>query len=152
MTKVRDLTVKQLRRRMHIFETISFFVSILPVSIVILSKWDLYTASPGGVLKVAAGGVLLAIVLLMGVLGRLNVPGDIWAAVFVLVVSYLMQSVLDDIILLTAMYIVGRLCDKIVCRRYIKRIRAELSARRTAELTGQTVVDQIKQYLGGNTQ
>ena len=150
MKKITDLTVKQLKTRRRMLEALSFLLSVLPVSVAIITRWDVYTEDPGGGFKLAIGGILLGVVLLLGVLGRLKIPGDIWVAVFVFVISYLIRSVLDDILLLTGCYIAGRVCDRLFCKGAIKRIREELAARRTAELTGKTVVDQIKSYLGGS--
>lgn len=146
--KLSDMTVKQLKRRKRLFEILSFLASILPVTVVILSKWELYTKDGGGI-RLGAGVILLAVVLAFGIAGRLKVPGDIWVALFVLVIAYLLKTVLNDIILLSAMYVTGRLVDRLLFRWYLKRIRETLEERRKGEIAGQTVLDGIKQYLGG---
>ena len=148
MKKLEEMTLKQLKRRKNIFEVLGFTASVLPVAIVILMKWEVYTKDGGGI-KLGAGAILLAAVLAFGIAGRLKLPGDIWVALFILVSAYLLDAVLDDLILLTAMYVAGRLLDRFLFRWYLKRVREAMEARRKGEIAGKAVLDGIKEYLGG---
>lgn len=148
MKKLEEMTPKQLKRRKRLFEVLGFAASILPVAIVILMKWEVYTKDGGGI-KLGAGAILLAVVLAFGIAGRLKIPGDIWVALFILVSAYLLDAVLDDLILLTAMYAAGRLLDRLLFHWYLKRVREVLEERRKGEIAGKAVLDGIKEYLGG---
>ena len=145
--KLAEMTVKQLRTRKRISESGAFLLSVLPVSIVILAKWRLWVSSPGQAIALGTGGIMVGVVVLLSVLGRLKIPGDIWVWTFSLVLLFLLRGVIDDLILLNSVLLGGRVGDKLLTATYVKRVRGELEARELAEKAGQTVMDGVKRYL-----
>ena len=148
--KMQEMTVKQLKTRKRVSEGIAFLLSVIPVSVVILSKWDLYTAQPAVAFKLGAGGIMVGAVILLAVLGRLKIGSDVVVLVFTVVILWLLRTILDDLLLLSFVLLCGRVGDKLLTATYVKRFRGELEARDAAERASKTVIDGIKSYLEEN--
>ena len=144
------MTVKQLKRRKRIGESSAFLLSVLPVSAVILSKWRLWVESPGQAIAIGAGGIMVGVVIILSILGRLKIPGDLWVWTFSLVLLVLLQSVIGDLILLNGAVLGGRIGDKLLTATYVKRVRKEIEDREAAERAGKTAIEAVKAYLGGD--
>lgn len=145
--KLSEMTTKQLTTRKRISVGGAFLLSVLPVSVVILSKWRLWVTNPGQAIAIGAGGIMVGAVILLSILGRLKIPGDIWVWTFSLLLLFLLRSVIDDLILLNATLLGGRVGDKILTATYVKRVQSELNSREVAERAGMTVMDGVKKYL-----
>lgn len=148
--KPAEMTVKQLKRRKRISATAAFLLSVLPVSVVILSKWKLYVSHPAQVFALGAGGIMVGVVVVLSILGRLKISGDVWALAFTVALLFLLKSFMDDLLLLSFTLLCGRVGDKLLTAAYVKRISRELEAREAAERAGKTVIDGVKSYLEGN--
>lgn len=148
--KLSEMTVKQLKRRKRIGESSAFLLSVLPVSAVILSKWRLWVESPGQAIAIGAGGIMVGVVIILSILGRLKIPGDLWVWTFSLVLLVLLQSVIGDLILLNGAVLGGRIGDKLLTATYVKRVRKEIEDREAAERAGKTAIEAVKAYLGGD--
>lgn len=148
--KLSEMTVKQLKRRKRIGESSAFLLSVLPVSAVILSKWRLWVESPGQAIAIGAGGIMVGVVIILSILGRLKIPGDLWVWTFSLVLLVLLQSVIGDLILLNGAVLGGRIGDKLLTATYVKRVRKEIEDREAAERAGKTAIEAVKEYLGGD--
>lgn len=147
--KLAEMTVKQLKRRKLVAEVIGFLVSVIPVSAVIAMRWDIYTTDHGSAIKLGIGGVMVAAVVLLTVLGKMKPPGDIAVLAFLTVMFWLLRSVMDDLLLLTFMLLIGRVGDKVITNTYTKRVREEITAKDSAERAGRTIMDGVKSYLEG---
>lgn len=148
--KLTEMTSKQLRTRKRLSVCGAFATSVLPISVVILSKWRLWVQNPGQAVAIGAGGIMVGAVILLSILGRLKIPGDIWIWTGTLVLLVLLRTVIDDLILLNAALLGGRLGDKLLTATYVKRVTKELEDREAAERVGQTVMDGVKKYLEGD--
>lgn len=147
--KLAEMTKKQLKTRKRISVSGAFLLSVLPVSAVILSKWSLWVSNPGQAVALGAGGVMVGIVILLSILGRLKISGDIWFLAFSLILLFLIRAAMDDLLLLNGALLGGRVSDKILTATYVKRVRGELESREAAERAGKTVMDGVKNYLEG---
>ena len=136
--KMAEMTVKQLKTRKRFSSVGAFLLSVLPVSCVIASKWSLWVSNPGQAVTIGAGGIMVGVVVLLSILGRLKIPGDVWVAAFLFV-----------LLLLSGAYLGGRLGDKIVTASYVKRVSQEIEDRKAAERAGKSVMDGVKEYLEG---
>lgn len=145
--KLSEMTMKQLKTRRRISAAGAFILSVAPVSIVILSKWRVWVTDPSQAISIGTGGIMVGAVVLLSILGRLKVPGDIWVWTFSLILMFLLKNVINDLLILNAALLGGRVCDKILTATYVKRVKKELEARDVAERTGRSVMDGIKSYL-----
>ena len=147
--KLTEMTVKQLKRRKLIAEIVSFLVSVVPVSVVIAMRWDIYTADPGNTIKLGIGGIMVLAVVLFTIMGKLKPPGDIAVLAFLTILFWLLRSVMDDLLLLSFMLLIGRIGDKIIMNTYVKKVREEIAAKDSAERAGKTIMDEVKSYVEG---
>ena len=85
----------------------SFLVSIAPLVICLAFNWGDYTKTPGDTVKLSLGGIILATLVFMKVIGKLKMPRRIVSFGIVFVMAYLLQAVLQDILLLTGMALLG---------------------------------------------
>ena len=93
------ISVGSLKRRLRGAQVLGFLATILPVCAVVVWRWDVYTYDGGGI-KLGAGGILLAVVVLLGFLGRLKgVKREIGLMVS-LVLVWLLSAILTDLLLL----------------------------------------------------
>lgn len=147
--KLTEMTVKQLKTRKWIGEVAAFLLSVVPVSTVILSKWQLYSAEPAAMVRIGLGGIMVGTVVLMAVLDRLKIPGDIAVLAFIVILLWLLRTIVDDLLLLSFTLLCGRIGDRLLTSTYVKRIRTELDRRAETERAGMTEIDGVKSYLEG---
>ena len=147
--KLAEMTAKQLKTRKR-FSTIgAFLMSVMPISCVIASKWSIWVQNPGQAVTIGAGGIMVGAVVILSILGRLKIPGDVWVAAFLFVLLLLLKPIIDDLLLLSGAYLGGRLGDKIFTASYVKRVSQEIEDREAAERAGKSVMDGVKEYLEG---
>ena len=146
MTKVKDMTVKQLKVRKPIYNVSSFAVSVGPVAAVIIAKWEVYTKDGGG-LKLGFGGLLVGVVLLLAFLGRVKIPGRVIALGFVCVMCFLLNAVIADLPLLSGVAFGSVAADAVWTGRMSKKISKELELREAADRASRATLDGVKEYL-----
>ena len=147
--KLQEMTVKQLKTRKRLGAGIAFLLSVLPVSIVVACKWGIWVERPEQAIAIGTGGIMVGVVVVLSILGRLKIGGDVWVAAFFFVLLLLLKAVINDLLLLTGTYLAGRICDKILTAAYVKRVISELKDRELAERTSKTAIEAVKEYLGG---
>ena len=147
MTKLKDMTAKQLRARRILYGLSSYMLTVIPTSAVIISRWDIYTQEKGG-FKLGAGGVLLGIVLLLAFLGKMKVPGRVFALGFAFVTAYLLEAVLHDMVLLLGVAFASVAVDALWTGRMVKKVAKEQELREAADRASKATVEGIKEYLG----
>lgn len=146
MTKVSDMTVKQLKRRRTLYGLGSWGVTVLPVAAVILLRWSLYTKDGGG-FKLGFGGLLLGVFLLLVFLGKMKIPGRVVALGFVFILCYLLNAVLADLSLLSGVAFGSAVADSLWTGRMSKKIGKELELREAADRTSRATLEGLKDYL-----
>lgn len=148
--KLQEMTVKQLKTRKRVSVCFAFLMSCLPALIVVACKWGLWVERPGQAIAIGTGGIMVGVVVMLSILGRLHIGGDVWVAAFLFTLLLLLRSVIDDLLLLTGTYLAGRICDKIFTATYVKKVIAELKDRELAERASKTAIEAVKEYLGGD--
>lgn len=147
-TKEKPNTMSHSKFKLALLYVCSFLASTLPLLIVIVSKWDTYTKTPSDTIKITIGGILGLFFIFLKAVGKLKIPSRIilFAAIFVM--AYLLQSLLDDIILLSGMALLGEVIDFFVFQRMIKVSRENITTQKTADATSAKVEEIIKKHLG----
>ena len=146
------LSVAALKRRRVWCHVLGFLATILPVCAMVVWRWDVYTYDGGGI-KLGAGGILLAVVVLLGFLGRLKgVKREIGLMVS-LVLVWLLSAILTDLLLLLSASFAGVILDDVFfawrARRLTRAIDMKEQAGMSAEATTAAVAGLLRQYLGG---
>ena len=139
---------KNLRGRLILLQICSFFISIAPLFAVLIMNWGTYTKTPGDTVKLCCGGVAVLFFIFLKVIGKLKMPPRIVLFGIVFLMSYLLQEIMDDLILLSGMALAGEALDFIFFQRAIKITKENILVGKTADATTQQVEEVIKKYLG----
>ncbi len=126
----------------------SFLASTLPILIVIVSKWETYTKTPSDTIKITIGGLIGLFFLFLKAVGKLKIPSRIILFAVIFVMSYLLKTLLDDIILLSGMALLGEIIDYFIFQRMIKVTKESITVQKQADATSAQVEEIIKKHLG----
>lgn len=66
----------------------------------------------------------------------------------VFVMAYLLQALMDDLILLSGMALAGELLDLLCFQHFIKKTKENILIEKTADATTSKVEEVVKKYLG----
>ena len=67
----------------------------------------------------------------------------------VFLLTYLLEAILADLILLSGMALLGEVMDMIFIRPFVRRAREEITIKKTADATAEQVKAVLDDYLGG---
>lgn len=126
----------------------SFLISIAPLVICFAFNWGDYTKTPGDTVRLTLGGIVLATLVFMKVIGKLKMPRRIVSFGIAFVLAYLLQSMIQDLLLLTGMALLGEFIDFIFFQGTIKKTKENMIVEKTAEVTTAQVEEVIKKYVG----
>ena len=141
-------TQKQMKRDLIVLYILSFIVSIAPLLVCLIVNWNKYTTTPGDTVKLCLGGIILLFFVFLKVVGKLRLPRRIITFATLFIVVYLLQSVLDDLLLLSGMALLGEFLDTILFQNAIKSTKESISIEKTATATSTQVEEVIKKYIG----
>ena len=138
-----------LKRRLFLLSVGSFLVSVAPLLLCVVSNWGKYVKTPSDAVSLALGGMLALIFLLLKVLGKLKMPRRIvfYAAVFAM--AYLLEALLDDLVLFSGMALLGEALDLIFFQRALRTTKESILVGKTADATATQVEAIVKKYIGG---
>lgn len=137
-----------LKVRLVILYIWSFIASIAPLLVCFIINWNKYTKSPGDTVKLCAGGIILVLFLFLKVVGKIKMPRRIvlFGVVFILV--YLLQAILNDLLILSGMALIGEFLDCLLFQRAIKVTKENILVGKTADATAAQVEQVIQKYIG----
>ena len=117
---------------------LSLVLSVCPVGVYFFVNADKYISTVQEGIKLGAGAVLLLVIVLLKVMGKLRVPSRVTLFGLVFTLCYLLQAVLNDLIVFSFLALVGEMADT-VCQIFIRRARAEKDAELTAKITAKEI-------------
>lgn len=122
----------------------SFVLSVLPVSIYFFANADRYFITVPDRVKLTAGLACMVFIVLLKVMGKFKMPsrGVLFATVTVL--CYLLERVLDDLIVFSFLALVGEILD-MICQHFINRAKEERMLQKSADRTAK----EIERVLNG---
>ena len=83
------------------------------------------------------------------VLGKLKLPSSTVAFGFLFLLSYLLKSITDDILIFSFLALVGDLADKIFFAIPISRLKKSIEYERSADVTVRKVDEVMERYFRG---
>ena len=111
-------------------------------------NWDKYTKTPGDTVKLCIGGLIAVFFLFLKVIGQLKMPRRIVLFGIVFVMAYLLQAILDDLMLLSGMALAGEFLDFVCFQRAIRITKENILVGKTADATTAQVEEVLKKYIG----
>ena len=122
---------------------LSVILSICPVMIFFLINLDYYVTTRYEGIKLASGGVVLLVIVILKVLDKLKIPSGIALYGIMLVLSYLLDAIITDLMLFIFLALVGEILSSI-CDAVIKSSKKKLEREKTASITA----EEIKKVIG----
>lgn len=110
------MTLKQ--KKIFLYVT-SWVLRILPLVILFIVKWDTWVSESGtstsvANFKLATGGVMVMFFIALAVMDKLPKPNGLIFPTILLIICYSLQSILQDLTLILAMYVLGGVLSLIV--------------------------------------
>ena len=128
----------------------SFLATVAPLTIYIIVNKDKYIRTVEDSIKLSIGFIICALLLLLKVIGKLKLPSRIMTYSTVLLLSYLLDAVLEDLIVLSFLALVGELIDLIFFQVPIKRMREKIHTGKIADATSKKIEDVLERYFRGD--
>lgn len=137
-----------LRLRLMFLYIGSFIASVAPLVIVFIINWGDYTKTPGDTVKLCIGGVMCLMFIFLKVIGKLHSTRRIVLLCIAFIMAYLLQALLNDLVLLLGMSIAGEFIDLVCFQKVIRITKENILVGKTADATTAQVEEVIKKYLG----
>ena len=143
------MTIRRLKWRRFWLVVFSFLASIIPLGLVVWIHRHEYVATVGQAVKLSIGGIIVAILLLLKIIGKLKMPRRVTAFAMIFILSWLLAVVLQDLMLLSGAALFGEVVDEIFFRRSIKRLDERIHMEKSADVTVQKMEQMMQKYVGG---
>ena len=143
------MTIRRLKWRRFWLVVCSFLASIIPLGLVVWIRRDEYIATVGEAVRLSIGGIIVAILLLLKILGKLKMPRLVTTLAMIFILSWLLAAVLQDLMLLSGAALFGEVVDEIFFRRSIKRLDERIHMEKSADVTVQKMEQMMQKYVGG---
>lgn len=115
-------TVESYRREIILWQVIGYAVCVLPLLITVYVKRGELIAGGSG-FRVSAGLLIVLVVALLAVLGKMKMPGRVVSVGAAFAVSWLLESLLDNLVLLLGVLFAGILMDALVCETRVRKLK-----------------------------
>lgn len=150
--KKKPKTVESYRKQILLWQVIGFAVCVLPLLITVYVKRRELIAGGSGV-RVSAGLLIVLVVALLAVLGKMKMPGRVVSVGAAFAVSWLLESLLDNLVLLLGVLFAGILVDALVCETRVRKLQRTVERLENREdMTAATASALAQAMNGGNNE
>ncbi len=119
--------------RLALLYMLSFVVSIAPLAVHFTMNYDRYIGTKAEGIKLLFGGGMVLAILLLKALKKLKIPSGVWFFGIMFMLSYLLETVLIDLKLLSLLALAGEGMDLIV-QAFISKEKQRLINRQAASV------------------
>ena len=144
-----------LKARLIVLQILSLIVSAAPLLIYVFINWNHYAKTPGDTIKISVGLVIAIILFLLKVIGKLKMPKRVVTYSVIVVLSYFLYPLIQDIVWLSMLCLAGEVADLLLLQRPIKKLREDILIGKTADATTKQVKEEVKamfdEYIGGRS-
>ena len=145
-------TVESYRREIILWQVIGYAVCVLPMLITVYVKRGELIAGGSGI-RVSAGLLIVLVVALLAVLGKMKMPGRVVSVGAAFAVSWLLESLLDNLVLLLGVLFAGILVDALVCETRVRKLERTVERMENREdMTAATASALAQAMNGGNNE
>lgn len=125
---------------------LSVVLSICPVLIFFFINLDLYVTTRYEGIKLVSGGVVLLVIVILKVIGKLKIPSGIALYGIILILSYLLEAIISDLIIFAFLALIGEVLSSI-CDAIIKTLKKRFEREKAAEITA----NEVSRVLGASS-
>lgn len=122
------------RFRILLLYIASLVLSSLPVLIYFLANFSRYVRTTPQAIKLSVGAIILLFILVLKTVGKLKMPSRIVTFSTVLLLSYLLEAILSDLIIFSFLALVGEALDlilQVIIRMQKEKLKLEKSSKET---------------------
>ena len=127
----------------------SFICSIAPITVYFIVNSEKYIKSPEDTFKLCLGGLICLCLIMLKVIGKLKLPSSTVAFGFFFLLSYLLKSITDDMLIFSFLALVGDLADKIFFAIPISRLKKSIEYEKSADVTVRKLDEVMERYFRG---
>ena len=127
----------------------SFICSVAPITVYFAVNSEKYIKSPEDTFKLCLGGLICLGLIMLKVIGKLKLPSSTVAFGFLFLLSYLLKSITDDILIFSFLALVGDLADKIFFAIPISRLKKSIEYEKSADVTVRKLDEVMERYFRG---
>ena len=127
----------------------SFICSIAPLVIYFAVNSEKYVKTYEDGIKLCLGGIICAAIVLLKALGKLKMPSSTVTLGIILILSYLLRSITDDLIIFSFIALVSDLGDRLLFGLPIKKLRESILIDKGADATAKRVEEIMERYYRG---
>lgn len=131
--------MRRLKNRLVILYLFSMGFSIIPFACIFIGNFDRYVTTVGDAVKLSFGAVFISVILLLKAIGKLRLPGRLMTATALVFFCWLFSSVLEDMLLISAVWWVSEAADHFVLSPLISKTKEAIRIRRTANATAEAM-------------
>lgn len=117
---------------------LGFVLSVAPILTYFILNYDRYVKSTYDGVRLASGGIILACILLVKITGKLKTPSAVSVFGVIFVLSYLLNSIIMDLMIFSFLALLGEICDMVV-QIFIRKERARLVNTKIATETAKEI-------------
>lgn len=125
-----------------------FLASSAPLIAVLIARWDTYVKTVPEGIRLGIGGVILLVMLVMKLKGSLKMPSGTTVVLLVLVLSFLLDRVIQDLTMLCAAYLVGDTANILIFKRKIDSINEENKNKKQAQANAEETKKILQEFIG----
>ena len=127
----------------------SFICSVAPIIVYFAVNSEKYIKTPEDTFKLCFGGLICLGLIMLKVIGKLKLPSSTVAFGFLFLLSYLLKSITDDLLIFSFLALAGDLADKIFFGIPISRLKKSIEYERSADITADKVDKLMERYFRG---
>ncbi|MBQ7308217.1 MAG: hypothetical protein IJW82_06810 [Clostridia bacterium] len=142
------MEVKKIKKKILLFQILSFVLTLLPLLLTLFFRWDKYIQTQVDGIKLGIGGILILILFLLKSLDKIKLPPNrLFTYLFLLLMCYLLSNILNDATFIFGMATLGEILDLVLCQPFIKKYKQELLSKKISNDTSKQVVSELKEIL-----
>lgn len=131
-----------------LLQILSFIVCVAPIGVAVFINRNEWFGTPQESVKIGIGAIIAAVLIGLKALGKLKMPRRIVIYAIVFAMTFLLKSILDDLMLLSGMAFLGEFLDLIFLQTAIRRLKEDIKTEKTATATAEGMEKVFEKYVG----
>ena len=137
-----------MRLKLIVLYLFSFIFSTAPLVITFILNKEEYITTPSDTFKLCIGGMIAVILIALKAVGKLKLPSGIVLYGIAFALSYLLEAILTDLMLLSGMALLGEIIDAAIFKPLIARTNEKMNISKTADATAEQIRAVLDEYMG----
>lgn len=144
--KVKEKEPKISSKKVWILRTLDFFLTILPLVILVIVRHEKYIYSKSSAIGFSAGAVIAFFVIVLTIFKKLHLSGLAFSIIG-LALCYFLRNLINDIEWIFLCLLIGQVSSKIV-GIFIRKEEESLTVKKTAKETSKQVAMVMQTFIG----